>query len=259
MTVLRPPRPPAPPALTVSREDIEFWDVDAQTVRLRVLVHNRGGQVSDVTRLSVGAAPLGAFLEPRPMGQIGVPPIPPGRNRVVTADFPRDDLPEVDLAPAARNPYPRWAASLKEVLGRFFPYRVQKPEFSKPCWVGGFHVQVEEAQAQRHCALAAELLPGRRNIIQFEIGTGTVGRYRVRFLGKAAQRWKLQLLCRGEAVELDHPCPFGDGHLTLQIEPPEYETTGHLAVEVTQESTGQVALVEFGFGVNAIAPGTFDS
>ncbi len=245
--MVRRSQPPEPPRaayaeLVVSREDIEFWDLDEDTVRLQVRVHNRGARPSVATRMSIGAAPLGAFLDSVPMGRADIPPIPPGGSTVVTADFPRDDLPES-------------SSSRKDshLLGL-------RSEASLPCgWVGNFDIHVSDVGAERHCARLVALTAGRINLAFFQTGTGTRDHYLFRFLGDQSWAWNPRIVWRGSPLPTEEPVAITRAFLQLLIEPQEGTTVGCLAVEVTQESTGKVALVEFGFGVDAIPGRCFRS
>ena len=79
--------------LRVAREDITFFNRSRDLVQLEVTVHNRGEAVSRPAWMRVNAAPLGAFVDSKPVARLRVPGIPTGQHHVLDG-----------------NPIPTWRA-----------------------------------------------------------------------------------------------------------------------------------------------------
>lgn len=239
--------------LHVAREDIVFYNPAPDLVRLEVTVHNSSARSSVPATMEVRAASFGAFVESKPVAELGIPSIPPFGSTLVTTDF---------SDPSTRSS--RAGSTLPEdPMRSLLRGRVH--------WAGNFDIHIREAAAERHCAAAVRLMAGKTNVAFFFVGK-QADAYRFTFQGNAAD-WTPQLI--------RDPGPFlraysartafqnseiqvgawtemsGRTMVSLLVSPPEWTTEGLLAVQVEQCSSGNSALVEFGFGVDTIPPRCF--
>lgn len=72
--------------LLVEREDIRFYNIAPDRLRIEVTVHNRGSAASRSEPMLLEAAPLGAFVPWRPLQRLQVPAIAAGESRVVSTE-----------------------------------------------------------------------------------------------------------------------------------------------------------------------------
>lgn len=231
-----------PSRLRIAREDLLFLNVTPETVQLAVTVRNAGETPSDPAWMHVGAAPFGAFLSTTPLGRVQVPSIPAGSLSVVHAEF-ADPRHGVD-------------SGLPCLPDTEEPPRIQQG--CRPHWAGNIHVHIGRAEAERHCARAVRLQPGRSNFSLFEVGDRSDA-YRFNFRGVGAA-WSPVLMVprRGQVpddgrwVSLRPRTVVG-----LHLSPPADIEEGQLGVEVEQRSTGRRALVEFAFGSETLPPRCF--
>ena len=241
--------------LRIAREDIIFFNRSRDLVQLEVTVHNRGEAVSRPAWMRVNAAPLGAFVDSKPVARLRVPGIPPGGSALVSTTF----LTGIRSRRGGRAQLPG------DPLRPFDPRRVH--------WAGNFDVHIREESAERHCAAAIRLQPGVENFALFFVGQEPDS-FRFNFLGDGASWFPTLELGSGSARRalLGNPTPPGSKikpgswwkwrmthDVTLIVRPPVDVTEGLLAVEVEKQSTGKKAFVEFGFGVDTIPPRCFRS
>ncbi|MCP4093589.1 MAG: hypothetical protein GY747_09070 [Planctomycetes bacterium] len=271
-----PTKPVASPAagtsiLRINREDISFETLPGRVVLLSVTVHNDSDAPSEPTTMRVNAAPLGVFLPSRQVGRVAVPAIAPRSKMIVESAYAaptqrglsgtrlraerknrresvlqllanRIPVPnrEREVLPGA-SPRSRLSALLDASEGSF-------------CWAGNFDVHVRTASAERHMQGKIQLQAGAQNMGLFEVGDGKHDRYRFEFYGNEhAQNWSPTFMNQKTGVWL----PFGKKMVLFALHPPTGAVEGCLAAEVTRESTGKSAMVEFGFGADTIPPGCY--
>ena len=191
------------PELVVEPNDISFYDLDRNTVRIQVRVHNRGKHLSKPTFASLETAPLGAFVAWQPLALVPVPALEPGQSHDLSVETrrphpatlgrfdripPRAWLTAVNASPDEPAPQPGggWTALLDLVRGRQ-PVRVEgrtpgdrKPSLApdlwelagreQPHWAGNIHVFVGAKAVERHRATALKIYPGRSNMASFLVG-----------------------------------------------------------------------------------------
>ncbi len=189
-------------ALDVQREDLRFFNVTPDRVRIEITVRNPGEARSEPAPLHVQSAPLGAFLPWRLLTSLTVPAIQPGAEvqlqtevswprirprgessqdppqNVLTATEsddsadPRPDplLLERDLR--RRSTKRRMSISDKGALGLLAPDVVECFGHRNPHWAGNINVFIGECSVERHMAQALRVYPGRTNTAWFFVGTG---------------------------------------------------------------------------------------
>ena len=238
--------------------------------------------------MEVRVAPFGAFVASKPLEVLAVPSIPPGSSTVMRTVFQEradGELSRLDAASRHRAlgqsrlakqlqvpPKPvasRNRRTLRNVVTRML--RLVKPDSggtgvelvheileNTARWAGNFDVHIGSAEAERHISSAIRLVPGKRNVAFFFVGERSES-FVFDLQGEAAG-WEAGLfrtmskLSLGTPQLLDRETP-----IFLSVTPPSGTTKGLLAVGVTRHATGQRALVEFGFGVDAIPVGCFRS
>ena len=278
-----PTKPVASPAagtsiLRINREDISFETLPGRVVLLSVTVHNDADEASEPTTMRVNAAPLGVFLPSREVAQVAVDRIPPRSKRVVQSAFAapwQEGIPDQDreqesgLRRACIQLLQRMGVKTSteelELLPSDALYSLAHSEIKKNaaatpqpsyCWAGNFEVHVIGASAERHIRGGIRLESGRLNHAEFEVGDGKTDRYQFKFLtDEQSVEWDLTL----RRVEPGEWHQFEKKLVRLTIKPPKGATTGCVAVEVTRESTGKSAMVEFGFGADAHPSGSYVS
>ena len=218
--------------------------------------------------MQINAAEFGAFVESTPVAQVAVPPIPPRGQAVIAHEFEDPDgRGETGLKRLPRSRMlPR--ADVEQAPRR-------RPHSGRPCvWAGNFDVHVRGAKAERHIARPVGLIAGANNVAAFRVGTGADA-YRFRFRGEGV-KWKPKLdgdfpgsrtlfnirsaakdrraLNAGDWVSVKDPT-----WIAMRVIPPDDITEGLLAVAIEQKSSGDEALVEFGFGKDTIPAECFRS
>ena len=117
--------------LRVEREDIRFYNVAPDRLRIEVTVHNRGVAASRAEPMLLEAAPLGAFVPWRPLQRLQVPAIAAGESRVVST--------EVELA-AENSPAGNGAGGNEADAAQREAFSAETPgpapsDRSSPAWV----------------------------------------------------------------------------------------------------------------------------
>ena len=275
-----PTKPVASPAagtsiLRINREDISFETLPGRVVLLSVTVHNDSDKPSEPSTMRVNAAPLGVFLPSREVGKVAVGKIPPRGKRVVKSAYAAPMSEGVSEREREKERGLRKASiRLLKSLGIQLPNEdlevlpleslmsrlmagVLKVAWGLPdgcCWAGNFDVHVQGASAERHCQGPVQLLAGKPNGAAFRVGDGKEDRYRFQFLHDCETRnWEFELI----KLTTGDWHPMTQTWVSFSIKPPEGTTQGCAAVEVTRESTGKSAMVEFGFGTDTIPPGCY--
>lgn len=189
----------------LEREDIWFYDVSPDRVRIEITVRNASGDRSAPTMLRLQAAPLGAFLPWQPLTTLPVPALEPGESIELRTDVsrprpaPLGDFASVPprklltaVSPGDRPPgaTPSTATTLLNILMLRLLSRPREnaladtaklPEVPpdvfellgrrNPHWAGNFKVFVGDQGVERHHAPALLVLPGCTNLLTFLVGT----------------------------------------------------------------------------------------
>ena len=279
---------PCRATLDVQREDIRFGNLGPGLIWLEVEVHNRGTRASQVAPMEVRVAPFGAFVASKPLEVLAVPSIPPGSSTVVRTVFQERADGELSRLDAAgrhralgqsqlgeqRQVPPKPVASSRTARLRGAVARMLRSVKPRPggsgveyvCevlentarWAGNFNVHIGSAETERHISCAIRLVPGKRNVAMFVVGE-RLESFVFDLQGEAGG-WEAGLFTTSERLPLGTPQLLDrEARIFLSVTPPSGTTKGLLAVGVTRHATGQRALVEFGFGVDAIPARCFRS
>jgi hypothetical protein len=282
-------------ALHVERTDITFTNRRPDLVEIRVVVTNAGTEESEPTYAALSAAPLGAFVEWRPMAIVRVPGLEPGESFTVEtqARQPRPYLDTPDRVPprriitalgadddddARRVPGTgTLARNLAAVFGRRGSSARTTGELpanpfdllfrGNPHWAGNLNIFVGGRAVERHLAQALRVYPERQNMAMFIVGSRRDA-YSFHFQG-AAVEWDAKLfdlsrassllaVDEGCAVPVDHWITLhGHSLMILAMSPPANCSQESIEVHVTQRSTGETAIVEFSLDPTAAGPGCY--
>ena len=257
--------------LRINREDISFETLPGRVVLLSVTVHNDSDAPSEPTTMRVNAAPLGVFLPSREVGKVAVPAIAPRSKMIVESAYAapsQGGLSATRLRAERKN--------RRESIFQLLTNRVPVPNREREvlpddsprsplsallgssegsfCWAGNFDVHVRTASAERHMRGKIQLQAGAQNMGFFQVGDGKHDRYQFEFYGdEHSQNWSPTYLEQETGVW--HP--FASQMVLFELNPPKGAVEGCIAAEVTRESTGKSAMVEFGFGTDTIPPGCY--
>jgi hypothetical protein len=272
--------------LSISRHDIEFFNVDPSRVAVEIRVMNVADQPSAAETVVLRAAPFGAFVPWQPLGILSLPALAPGQvvylrtgartiqpEPLGRADRvpPRELLIALGLADEPpRKPQPeKPAAQSTPASGAMPPDLMQLLVQETPHWVGNLNVLVGNTDVERHRALALRVYPGRLNMAWFVVGSRGRDAYAFRLSG-CGNDWEAKLfdMTSREALVLDVTETPGippeqwipsDGTraMLLALRPPKECTAGNIEVRVCQQSTGRTAVVEFNLDPNAAGRGCY--
>lgn len=268
--------------LEVERTDIVFANRTPEIVDIAITVRNCGFAPSRPTTAVIQSAPLGAFVPWRPLATVAVPAIAPFGSAVLqlAARRPRPK----PLGSPDRVPPQRLLTALAEddlPKRRTREHRQQTADtgtlandifetlwHSNPHWAGNLNVFVGKSAVERHVAQALRVYPDRVNMAMFVVGTGRDA-YAFSLRGEA-EAWAAELYNMNDAPSLyldrrrAQPLPQDEWipvecqtAMLLAMRPPRACAEGTLEVQVTQKSTGQVAVVEFSLDPRAAGPGCF--
>jgi hypothetical protein len=282
-----PPRVADASPPQVERSDISFGNVSKALVRIAVRVRNRSPWPSQATEMNIQAAPFGAFVPWSPLTTMPVPGLAAGAAVDLQTDVPLS--PTRPLGDFARVPPSRLltAISPDDESRRGVTGRTNAPSSSgrlRPAllppdlfrlvgqgsvhWAGNLNIFIGGRAVERHMAMALRIYPGRTNLAMFVVGSGRDA-YRFELSGTGTA-WDPGLFDMTAAVSLrgdlarhqpvqdeDWLTVEGRRMMLLAVSPPDDCGEGELAVHVTQRSSGQTAVVEFGFDPAAEAPGCY--
>lgn len=269
---------------SISRRDIEFFNLDPLQVAIQIKVTNTSTHPSPPATAVVQAAPFGAFVPWQPLIDLPIPPLAPGEvrflraravayrpqplgspdrvppRRVLTAlgfagDSPREQARETaEAKPGASN----LPADLMQILGQEIPH-----------WAGNINVLVGTRDVERHLARALRIYPGRVNMAWFFVGSGGRDAYAFRLQGTRTD-WDARLFDmtdrRSLVVQVEEAPQIapdqwipseGTRMMLLALRPPTDCRAGSVAVWVTQRSTGRTAVVEFSLDATAAGRGCY--
>jgi hypothetical protein len=269
-------------SLQVSRQDITFANVSPECVRIEITVHNVGTQRSVPTIAPVMAAPLGAFVPPKPLTMLPVTEIEAGDSVLLTLDALRPAI--APLGPPDRVRPRQLLTALggaddrsntkgakrtgTGVLGGLPPDVMELLGRGNVHWAGNLNLFIGAQSVERHLAQALRIYPDRLNMAMFVVGS-VRDAYRFHLIGEGAD-WDARLfdMTEGQTLQLDVsrvPPVVEDQWLEapitrvmmLAMRPPHDCQAGSVEVHVTQRSTGKTAVVEFSLDPNAAGPGCY--
>jgi hypothetical protein len=281
-------------SLTVSRSDIEFFNIARHLVAIQVKVTNDSDAFSAPDTLQLLAAPFGAFVPWQPLAAIALPTLAPGSTRYVRwrADVaqgeplgspdgigPRDLLTAFGLAdePPDRS-VPKGqeemrlraaAASRVQAPARLPPDLMELLVHGAPHWAGNINVLVGRTDVERHLARALRVYPGRVNMACFIVGHGGHDAYAFRIRGLRSD-WDARLFDMTSRESLvinsDDSSSIATGEwiesqgsraMLLALRIPSNCEAAAVEVHVAQKSTGREAVVEFSLDPRAAGRGCY--
>ena len=210
--------------LHVGREDIVFYNVRKDLVRIEITVSNLGLQSSRPTPLRLQAAPLGAFLRWTDLTTLSVPRLESGETVTLAAEVscPRpqplgrfDRVPPDRLLTAlgmfddqrretsaagqpesatgmVRRGMTRRSVGPTSILPQLPPDPMDLFGHSNPHWAGNVNVLVGKSAVERHVARALRIYPGRDNLAALIVGNGGRDAYSFELRGEGAA-WDARL------------------------------------------------------------------
>lgn len=268
--------------LQVSRKDITFANVNPECVRMEITVHNIGEQCSAPTWAALMAAPLGAFVIPKPLTMLSVPALEAGSSTVLTIDAlrpavaplgPPDRVRPRQLLTALGGADDRSKARGASGTGTgtvrgLPPDLLELLGHGNPHWAGNLNIFLNTKAVERHLAQALRIYPDRLNMAMFVVGCGHDA-YNFHLIGEGTD-WDARLfdMTDGQTLQLDvsRVPPVvedqwletsGTRTMMLALRPPRDCQAGGVEVHIRQRSTGKSAVVEFRLDPNAMGPGCF--
>ena len=282
-------------ALELDRHDISFRSPKPSLLAIDVTLANRGTEPTAATLVRFESAPLGAFVDWRPLAEVYVPAVAPNARHTVFFDVIRPrtrSLGDPAKIPPARlltalgmgEPEPSHdrqllrspqAGSSQSTM--WFQMAPLSPDVfqllgrSNPHWAGNLNVFVAGQAVERHLAPALRIYPGRTNMALFVVGSGRDGyAFELHAGGPGWQCSLYNLQANLRAASLLESA--NDAYLVeegkwieianqtfmlLAIRPPARSSAGNVEVRVTQRSSGRTAVVEFDLDPSAAGPGCF--
>lgn len=281
--------------LTLERHDISFHCPKPGQVVIEATLANRGELSSVSTIVRFQSAPLGAFVDGRPLAEVFVPAVAPGERRRIAFSVERPRL--MTLGDPANIPPGRLLTALgmgepepsgdRQLLepsasdssqatiglqtGTLTPDIFELLGRDNPHWAGNLNVFIAQRAVERHLARALRIHPGRTNLAFFIVGSGRDA-YCFELRGAGAG-WESALydstaMPRGTTLlaSANPAAAVEEGKwieverqsfMLLAIRPPRACEAGKVDVHVTQRSTGRTAVVEFDLDPSAAGPGCF--
>src|SRR5262249_22925701 len=182
-------------ALRGEPEDIAFSSPAPGLLAVELTVTNTGPHPTAPTFGVLQSAPLGAFVPWQPLDTVQVPSLEPGESAVITKEYAVE--PPRVLGGADRIPPDR----LLVALGLGEPDRRRRRRVIAPAaptvatdvmrllalgslhWAGNLNLFFRGREVERHVAGDLRVYPGRVNMADFVVGTGTADAYRFGFSG----------------------------------------------------------------------------
>jgi hypothetical protein len=269
----------------VRRTDIDFFSVTPDRVAIEIRVTNASEDPSPAGAVVVRAAPFGAFVPWQPLATVPLPVLRPGQVHYVRTGAvplhpqplgspdrlpPRKLLTALDLGDLPPEPSrPKETAEQRPGPARLPADLMQILLQETPHWIGNINILVGKTDVERHRARALRVYPGRMNLAWFFVGSGGRDAYAFRLDGLGRQ-WDTRLfdMTARESLVLNVreseeiapnqwiPCE-GSWVLLLALKVPLNCTAGTVEVEVTQQSTGRKAVVEFSLDPQAAGRGCY--
>lgn len=185
--------------LRVERTDIAFCDSAGDRVRFQITVHNVGAAPSTPSTMTIESAPFGAFVKWRPLSQLPVPSIEPGKSLALSVEVARprpaplgnfNRVPPQRLLTALSAPgqssgpggAQAFFEKVQQLMGASPRNRLPTIDTSlapdiwdllgrrQPHWVGNLNVFIGRRPVERHLAQALRVYPGYTNLAMFAVG-----------------------------------------------------------------------------------------
>jgi hypothetical protein len=271
---------------SISRKDIDFFNVDRDRVAIDITLTNPSGHWSPASTAVVLAGPFGAFVAWRPLVTLPVPALPPGKIlhlRSAASAFRPEPLGSPDRVPPRKlltalglagdspgEPFPPKRAPGPAADSAHMPADLLAMLLQEtPHWVGNLNVHVGNRDVERHVAKALRVYPGRVNMAWFIVGSGGRNAYAFRLEGPGKD-WDARLfdMTSRQSLVLNvdenpaiaaHQWIPTDGPRTmlLALRAPRDCRAGTVEVHVTQQSTQRTAVVEFSLDPSAAGRGCY--
>jgi hypothetical protein len=270
---------------SISRTDIDFFNVVRERVAIDIKVTNACGRPSPPGTAVVMAAPLGAFVPWRPLATLPLPVLAPGQVRSLRFGAipghpeplgspdrvpPRKLLTALGLADdSPGDPPPKRTAGQTPGFAHLPADLMEMLLHETPHWAGNINVLVGDKDVERHLAKALRVYPGRVNLAWFFVGSGGRDCYAFRLEG-LGKDWDAKLfdMTARQSLVLDVGENPGivpgqwiptDGTriLLLGLRVPRDCRAGTVEVHVCQRSTGRTAVVEFSLDPGAAGRGCY--
>ncbi len=272
--------------LTISRNDIEFFNIDAAEVGIEIRVTNPSSQASLPAVAVVSSAPFGAFVPWQQLVTLPVPTLMPRDTRFIrTRAVPAQPAPlgRADSVPPRKllvalglagdspgEPSRRNERALEKPKSSQLPADLMRLLLQEtPHWAGNINVHVGNKNAERHLARALRVYPGRLNLAWFFVGGPGQDAYAFR-LGGIGKTWDAKLfdMTSRESLILSpqETAVIGQDEwiqtdvtriMLLAMQPPKNCSAGTIEVTVTRRSSGQTAIVEFSLDPAAAGRGCY--
>lgn len=246
--------------LRVDREDIEFYDLAGDRVRIQVTVRNAGKLTSQPEIMRIESAPFGAFVAWRPLAQLTVPVLKPGESRKLSIEVPRprptplgdfNRVPPGKLLTALSSPDQpfRPQTGMQSLLEFLWTRRSRRSQETRPAtdislapdvwdllgqgqphWVGNINVFIGSRAVERHMAKALRIYPGQTNLAMFVVGNpGQENAFAFEVKG-------LDFAWNAALYDVTHGDCLAVGPSASYIERTKWvETLGHLLVMVAMQ------------------------
>ena len=209
--------------LVVKREDIQFYNVAPDRLRIEVMVHNRGCSSSAPIAMQLQFAAFGAFVPWTPLQQLVVPQIQAGQSKLVSTEarihpdgtlvalggrFQAANQPSAAQRPTflskmagplskdGKQPIQNLPTSLDPNGGPrrdIDTPRVDLHQGRSVHWVGNINVLIGDMDVERHMARAFRIYPGLINRSIFFVGDKALESYRFQISGDSAE-WPTSLI-----------------------------------------------------------------
>ena len=274
--------------LEVRREDVRFWNITPQLIRVEITVRNLGHETSRPTEARVEIAPFGAFLPWKPLARLPVPPIRAGGKHTLSLEAPplADGGPPPSLLATATgagdaddgtadenglHPFPGAFQRLGRTgLGRSRPLFAARTSMLMNTlmdmltevthkgahWAGNINVFIGSQPVERHLAQAVRIYPGMTNYALFIVGDAPDA---FAFEPRTADElWTVAIrsslghetVTPGAWIEQEMSTMYG-----IEMCVPEQATEGKVDIHVRCRSTGEETVVEFSLAADALGPG----
>ncbi len=165
--------------LSVQRENIQFFNVDRDTVRIEITIFNQGDLLSPPTDLRLEVAPFGAFVPWQHVAFVNLPPIAPGESIDVSHDVVRPHIqpigyfnnvpPQALITAVSPGDWERRDSARQNDLPPDFMDLLGR---QNQHWAGNVNVFIGDKPVERHMSRALRIYPGRVNQAMFLVGSG---------------------------------------------------------------------------------------
>ena len=247
----------APGQLEFSRTDLVFG-IEAAEIDIALRMRNPAPRRSKRRFGVVEFAEFGAFLPWTPLTTFEVPPLEPGAVTIVRLRVPRPKHggagkpPDVELRRGRKRVLA--PAELPEDAALFDPQGMGLPAWAdekRPFnFAGNLNVHVDGESVERHCSGPMQMYAGACNAAYFAVGDGSDA-YRFA-ISRMPAGWDVKLQAGRRRLKDIEPGIWYDGATVqcayMTVIDALWRSVGErFMLNVEQQSTGRVAVVEFEF------------